>query len=109
MVASRGAIGQAGEVDDHSLLNTVRAVLAIRQQEPALQEGSIELLEHLPAGVLGYMRTLDSGKIWVFLNFDEHRKEFQAVANDVLFRLSGTDQARDHIIHLDGYGGMILK
>lgn len=100
---------QAEQEDDNSLLNTIRLLLDIRQQEPALQEGSIELLENLPANVLGYTRTLDQEKVWVFLNFDEHRKEFQAAANDVMFRLSGTDQANNHIIHLDGYGGLILK
>lgn len=59
---------QSGEAD--SLLNTVRALLRLRKAEPALQEGTLELLDGLPRNVLGYTRTVNGDTITVLMNFD---------------------------------------
>jgi glycosidase len=44
------------QTESDSLLNTVRTLLKLRQQERSLQEGSLELLD-LPKGVLGYQES----------------------------------------------------
>jgi alpha-glucosidase len=92
-----------------SLLNTVRSLLKIRKMEKALQEGSLEILENLPKGVLGYARELGNEKIIVLLNFDLQEKEFQLESSECLFKLSERDEAKQKAIRLDGFGGMILK
>jgi alpha-glucosidase len=100
---------EAESREDNSLMNTIRRLLAIRNQERTLQEGSLELLENLPENVLGYTRYVDSEKILIVLNFDEKEKEFQAATKEVLFRLSERSQWNDNKVHLGGYGGLILK
>lgn len=96
--------------DENSLLNTIRALLQIRKEEKALQEGSLELMEGLPENVLGYMRVLGNEKIVVLLNFDAVEKEFQTKAADnILFELSKASQLNGRKVRLNGYGGLILK
>jgi oligo-1,6-glucosidase/alpha-glucosidase len=97
---------QQSEAD--SLLNTIRTLLQIRQQEKCLQEGSLELLEDLPKGVLGYARILEGKKILVLLNFEDREKEFKMENSGNLFQLSAQDRAEGKAIHLAGYGGLIL-
>jgi glycosidase len=92
-----------------SLLNTVRAVLKIRRQEPALQEGFIELLPGLPPDVLGYARQLGNERIVVLLNFGEQIREFQFEVAEALLKLSDGDEIQQKTIRLDSYGGVVLK
>ena len=92
-----------------SLLNTVHAVLKIRNQEQALQEGSLEMLENLPKGVLGFVRKSEDKKLIILLNFDEQAKEFQLTFSECIFKLSDRDEVKQKAIRLDGFGGMILK
>ncbi len=91
-----------------SLLNTVRALLKIRRQEKCLQEGSLEILENLPGGLLGYARVLEGKKILVLLNFDDREKQFQMENSGKLFSLSAGDGMENGAIHLSGYGGLLL-
>ena len=99
----------AQDKDEGSLLNTIRALMAIRHTHPSLQEGSLELLENLPNGVLGYARSFNKDKLIVLLNFDEKEKEFRREAIDVIFQLSKDDRSVGNTLHLGSYGGMILK
>jgi len=92
-----------------SLLNTIRALLRIRNAERALQEGSLEWIAPLPEGVLGYARKLGVEKSVILMNFSEQRKEFQMETVHPLFRLSAGDAVKEQTIRLDGFGGMILK
>lgn len=94
--------------DEDSLLNTVKTLLKIRQQEPSLQQGSLEILENLPNGVLGYTRTLEDKRIVILLNFDERGKEFQMENAGKLFNLTSKDKVESRLINLNGYGGLIL-
>ena len=95
--------------DNDSLLNTIRALGKIRRDEAALQEGSLELMEGLPQGVLGYARKLEDRKIVILLNFDEQSKEFQIEYSECIFKLSDGDEAKEKAIRLNGLGGMIIK
>jgi len=97
------------EQDKQSLLNTVRAVMKIRNEEQALQEGSLDLLENLPKGVFGYTRTSNGQKIIVLLNFNPKAEQFSMEYSSCIFKLAEQDEARDKIVQLSGFGGMILK
>jgi oligo-1,6-glucosidase/alpha-glucosidase len=95
--------------DENSLLNTIRALMEIRNRQPAFQEGSLELMEHLPENVLGYTRSSGNEKYFVLLNFDNKEKQFQIEATEVIFSVSVGSQLTHKLIRLDGYGGLILK
>lgn len=82
---------KAGEGDDASLLNTFRALLKIRKEYKSLREGSLELMDHLPAGVLGFIRKFGDEKLTVLLNFSEAEKKIP-VDGEVAFRLSQTNE-----------------
>jgi glycosidase len=94
--------------ENGSLLNTIRTVMKIRNQEQVLREGSLELLENLPKGVLGYTRNLQGRKITVLLNFDAQAKEFAFEFSEIIFKVSECDDAKEKAIRLDGLGGMIV-
>ncbi|MBK9927380.1 MAG: alpha-glucosidase [Anaerolineales bacterium] len=94
--------------EDTSLLNTIRALLKIRTQEQAIQEGSLQLIEGLPNNVLGYVREFEKKRVAVFLNFSEQEVEFPFGATECLYQLSPTDQIKSKSIHLDSFGGMIV-
>ena len=94
---------------EDSLLNTIRALLKIRKLENSLQEGSLELTGNLPDNVLGYSRKFEGEKIIVLLNFGKHEKVFQLEHADPIFKLSKMDEIRGTLVHMNGYGGMILK
>ena len=100
---------QKESAETDSLLNTIRALLRVRTQEQALQEGSLELLDNLPNGVLGYVRKAANGKVVILLNFDHQEKEFQFECTECLFNISKRDEAKQKAIRLDGLGGMILR
>jgi oligo-1,6-glucosidase/alpha-glucosidase len=95
--------------EDNSLLNIIRRLLKIRKEEKAIQEGSLELIDDLPEGILGYMRKSGDEKILVLMNFDEREKEFQFDMSNPIFKLSQGDEIKGNAIQLDGCGGMILK
>jgi glycosidase len=97
------------QAESDSLLNIVRTLLKLRQQEKCLQEGSLELLDHLPSGVLGYTRILEGKKVIALLNFEDQEKEFQVENSGELFNLSAGDRVKNKTIHLAGYGGLLLS
>jgi oligo-1,6-glucosidase/alpha-glucosidase len=95
--------------DEHSLLNTIRVVMEIRNNEKALQEGSLELMEDLPENVLGYARSTGSERVLILLNFDEREKDFQISGKEYLAKLTAGNQSNGNQVLLEGYGAMILK
>jgi glycosidase len=99
---------EAEDRDKDSLLNTVRTLLKIRQQERCLQEGSLEILENLPKGVLGYARIFNGKKLLVLLNFDDREKELEIENSKKLLNLSARDQVKDKKVYLGGFGGLLL-
>jgi glycosidase len=95
--------------DPASLLNTVRALLNLRKQHAALREGSLRLLDGLPAGVLGFVREVEDEEVMVLLNFEENEKDFPAPSGETLFCVSTLDEVRGGHVHLTGRGGLIVK
>ncbi len=95
--------------DEGSLLNTIRAVLKIRNENKALQEGSLEWVDGLPEDVLGYRRKSGGDELIVFLNFGEGIKQFRSEGGNCIFKLSQRDELANGAIRLGEYGGVILK
>ena len=97
--------------DKSSLLNTIRAILKIRNSESALRGESLEWIDRLPKSVLGYKRKDGENVIAVLLNFDDKEKEFQLSEGKwtCILGLSRDDHFMDDIVKLNSYGGMILK
>ena len=65
--------------DENSLLNFIQRVLKIRNENPALSEGSLELIseKELPRNVLGYKRKLNGQTFNIIVNFSSHEKNIQ--------------------------------
>lgn len=95
--------------EEGSLLNAIRDLLKLRRQEKALQEGSLEMMDGLPNGVLGYVRKLGNQKISILLNFAEQAREIPIEYSECVFKLSNGDEAKEKAIRLNGLGGMIVK
>jgi oligo-1,6-glucosidase/alpha-glucosidase len=93
----------------NSLLNTIRKLLKIRNEEPAFSEGSLELLDNLPKDVLGYKRKSVTDEFVVLFNFGIRDKEFEMEEGNCIFRLSEKDTTKSNKVLLTGYGGIILK
>ena len=93
-----------------SLLRTFQALLKIRKENPALAEGSLELIDDLPDGVLGYIRRAKKNEIVVLLNFSNDEKIVSISNNDwqEIFKLSN-DETAGKTIRLRSFSGVILK
>lgn len=95
-----------------SLLSTIRTLLKLRKDAKSLQEGSLELLQNLPDGILGYNRVFENERVVVLLNFKDQPQQFTRpnhASATALFRLSHADEIKNEMIYLSGYGGFILK
>ena len=95
--------------EQDSLLNVVRRLMKTRKEKRILREGSLEILEGLPKGVLGYSRKLEGEIIFVLLNFEEKKIEFHMDFSECIFKLSEKDYAKEKAIQLNGFGGVMLK
>ena len=105
-------VNVAGEsAQANSLLNTIRYILQIRQAEPALHSGSLELIDGLPGGLLGYLRRSGTDEIAVFLNFSGVGMKLGPRGGQwqPLFNLSDADDFKAEAITLGPYGGLALK
>jgi len=60
----------SSEIDEHSLLNKYKTLIALRNLEPALQYGDYNQLSFLD-DVISFTRTFDGGTIKCFFNFGE--------------------------------------
>ncbi|NTW09470.1 MAG: alpha-glucosidase, partial [Anaerolineaceae bacterium] len=94
---------------DRSLLNTIRALLKIRRMERTLQEGSLELLDDLPRGVLGYQRHHKAETVVILMNFTDQPRLLTMKYQECLFKLTALAGERSEAIRLDGFGGVILR
>jgi oligo-1,6-glucosidase/alpha-glucosidase len=95
--------------DESSLLNAVRGIMNIRNAEPAIQYGSLRVLHGLPSGVLGYERILGDETLTILLNFHNTEKDIPFEFSDSIFKLTKKDFAKEKIIHLNGFGGVMVK
>ncbi len=105
-------INVAAETDQpESLLNTIQNLLRIRAEEPALNSGSLQLLEGLPAGLLAYLRRLAGDEIAVYMNFAPEPVRLGPRGGQwlALYHLSPGDDFDDGEIVLSPFSGMILK
>ena len=66
------------ESNPGSLLNFYRRLIALRRSEPVLVQGSLELLENMPPGMMAYRRVLDSRSAWIYLNFGKKNRRIAA-------------------------------
>jgi oligo-1,6-glucosidase len=105
----RGVNVEKENSEEDSLLNIIRVLNKIRANEKPLREGSLEILDGLPNGVLGYARKLENDKVVVLLNFSDQGKEFQIEATECVFKLSGQETLKEKAIQLNGFGGVMLK
>jgi glycosidase len=99
-----------------SLLNFYRQLTQLRRASPALQKGSLTLLENLPADVLAYTREDTSERILIVLNFSNLLKTVDLPAlGELAWELifNGNEalnsQVANQQIHLPGYGVAILR
>ncbi len=94
-----------------SLLNAVRSLLHLRREEPALHRGSLELLDNLPDGVLGYVRRWGGDELAVFLNFGgaPARVAPRGGQWSPLLKLSPADDLYGGETVLSPYSGMVQK
>ena len=94
----------------NSLANTIRALLRIRSENPALSNGSLELINDLPDGVLGYIRRINENEIAVLLNFVDEEKivGFRDRNWQEVLKLLD-DEITGGIIQLKGFSGVILQ
>ncbi len=98
----------AQQADPGSLLNTVRAILALRRAHASLREGTLQLLDGLPAQVLGYTRQVSEERLAILLNFGEQTCAFPFSTGQVLFRLTPEDNLEAGAARLAGLGGLIV-
>jgi oligo-1,6-glucosidase/alpha-glucosidase len=94
-----------------SLLNTIRQMIEIRHAEPALHSGSLQLIDGLPDGLLGYLRRWSGEEISVFLNFNGTPLRLAPRGGDwiPLLKLAKADDFYDGEIVLSPFSGVILK
>ena len=64
---------QAGEED--SVLNTYKTFITLRQANPALSRGSVEVLDTGDRGVLAFARTTDEQTLLVIANLSKQERE----------------------------------
>ena len=95
--------------EEDSLLNAVRELMKIRNEEVSLREGSLEIINGVPAGILGYTRIFGAEKATVFLNFGQQPKQFKIHNSECIFKLSQNDNISNNTLHLSEFSGIILK
>jgi alpha-glucosidase len=93
------------EKDPHSVLETYRAVLALRHQLPALIEGNYASLNNSDPNVFAYVRRYKNEEVLVVLNFSDKNQETKIddlAAGYVSLLSSGAKLA-------DGYKSIVLE
>lgn len=99
------------EKENCSLLNFVKQVLRVRNENSALSTGSITLIdkEKLPINVLGYTRKIDNTELSVFINFGNKLVEVKHnnPNSRLLLAVNENDTVGD-TISLQPYGGVII-
>lgn len=96
--------------DSSSLWHCFRQLLHVRQEHPALQTGTLQVLDGLPKDVLGYERMQDGEKLTVLLNFSEKGQQVQLPNRNfrVLFSSNRITSAKSGPIMLQGLSSVVL-
>lgn len=96
--------------DPHSLLNTYKNLLKLRQENQALKIGKTELLES-PAKLLIYSRSTSDEKLIIAINFDS-KETYYETKNDegvVIFSSSDYKKINDKGYCLKPNSGIIIQ
>lgn len=98
------------EKDSTSLLKTIKRLLQIRNNTPALSHGSLTLINNgLPKGVLGYTRQYGANTYTVLLNFSNKIQQCTTANNNhLLYGLHNTDSYAAGVVTLAPYGAVII-
>jgi alpha-glucosidase len=81
--------------DPSSMLDLYRRILRIRKTRPSLHKGSIEFINDVPNGVLGFIRTDGTERTVVLINFTEETRPILVPGGVTL--LISTDEERTGI------------
>jgi alpha-glucosidase len=81
--------------DPSSMLDLYRRILRIRKTRPSLHKGSIEFINDVPNGVLGFIRTDGTERTVVLINFTEETRPISVPGGVTL--LISTDEERTGI------------
>jgi alpha-glucosidase len=81
--------------DPSSMLDLYRRILRIRKTRPSLHKGSIEFINDVPDGVLGFIRTDGTERTVVLINFTEETRPILVPGGVTL--LISTDEERTGI------------
>ncbi|NVO21527.1 MAG: alpha-glucosidase [Bacteroidetes bacterium] len=90
---------QQSQKDTNSLLNTYKALLALRNNEKALQYGTYEQLE-LKNDMISFTREYQSDRIAVFINFG-NATTIQLPSNAKILRGNSTLEKNSFLIYLN--------
>jgi alpha-glucosidase len=98
--------------DGGSILNVYRDLLCIRKENPALQEGSLELLDGpgIADQLLAYTRSLDQEMVLVLINLSETECTFSnpTQCKQELFQIGKYKRAEERNIVLHPLSGVVL-
>ena len=100
---------EAQNRDPNSLLTMIRRLMKIRNSEPSLHEGSLEMMTGLPGNLLGYKRKSAGKVISVIMNFGSQNAGFEVDGGNCIFTLSESDTLVNNRGFLSGFGGLILE
>lgn len=95
--------------NEQSLLNAFKALLKFRKANPAITQGSLELIPDLPADVLGYRRVYNGETFSVFLNFSDQPRDVKTEFREIALRLTPHDDGSGSALRLSPFGGIIVS
>lgn len=99
--------------DVGSLMNAVKAILKVRNENEALQYGSLKMLDKkvLPKNVLGYTREYNGKEVLVLLNYSNKTKHIVAdkAYKSILYNVSSANKVGGKTITIAPLSGSILS
>ena len=99
--------------DIHSLYNTYKSLLDLRNGNEAMNSGSMYLLsdKEIPKSVLAYEREKNGKKCIVFINFSSKSVKLRLPYEKLekIYALNPTDKLQSESIELSGFGGIVLE
>ncbi len=99
---------EAQIVDDQSILNYFRKMLALRKANPVLTYGSYQPIETGPDYVFTFTRQMEKEKVMIMLNFSDHTVKFPIEDAQIYQQLIGNYEDPDRS-RLRPWEAIILK
>jgi glycosidase len=100
---------EAQLADQGSLLHLYRTLLHLRRESPALNRGTLALLDGLPKTVLGYAREYEDQRVTVFLNFGKRPVAFDRGLSARALLAVGDSRVRGSRVELPPRGGIVAE